>query len=211
MNGFFAYVRDEGLLHGRMEWLVGAIEVAATLIVSVRAEDLATEGSAFRRPRTGSTGTGSTGTGSTGNTAPGSAATGSAATGTKVAGTDCHGDISAGAARRLACGAGIIPIVLGSDSVPLDLGRQSRLFTDNQRMALAGRYDSCAAEGCDRPFAWTETHHLRAWEHGGSTDLDNAVPLCGTHHRMIDQHMRWSHSVTRGERGTVSIRFHRRT
>lgn len=32
MNGFFDYVRDEGLLHGRMEWLVGAIEVAATLI-----------------------------------------------------------------------------------------------------------------------------------------------------------------------------------
>lgn len=32
MSGFFDYVRDEGLLHGRMEWVVGAIEGAATLI-----------------------------------------------------------------------------------------------------------------------------------------------------------------------------------
>lgn len=32
MSGFFDYVRDEGLLHGRMEWLVAAIEAAATLI-----------------------------------------------------------------------------------------------------------------------------------------------------------------------------------
>lgn len=32
MNGFFGYVRAEGLLHGKLDWLVGGIEVAATLI-----------------------------------------------------------------------------------------------------------------------------------------------------------------------------------
>jgi Domain of unknown function (DUF222)/HNH endonuclease len=91
--------------------------------------------------------------------------------------------ISASSARRLACNAGIIPVVLGGRSQPLDLGRERRLHSTAQRRALATRYESCAAEGCDRPFAWTEIHHPYAWSKGGSTDLDNGVPLCGHHHR----------------------------
>lgn len=132
------------------------------------------------------------------------------AAGSKVATTDMQDVLSAGSARRLACGAGLLPTVLDGDSVPLDLGRQRRLFSDAQRMALAGRYDECAAQGCDRPFAWTETHHLRPWEAGGTTDLDNAVPLCGTHHHMIDS-TRWTYVVTRMARRTLSLAFHRRT
>lgn len=100
--------------------------------------------------------------------------------------------ISAGEARRLACNAGIIPMVLGGGSVPLDLGRKNRLFTTGQAIALSARYDSCAAEGCDRPFAWSELHHLKPWGEGGATDLANAIPLCGHHHRRIhDQHYLW--------------------
>ena len=38
--------------------------------------------------------------------------------------------------RRMACEAGIIPIVLGGDSQPLDVGRERRLATRAQRMAL---------------------------------------------------------------------------
>jgi hypothetical protein len=90
---------------------------------------------------------------------------------------------SAGQARRLACNAGIVPAVLGGDSEVLDLGRKKRLHTPAQRRALSVRYDSCAAEGCDRPFAWCEIHHPHAWSKGGHTSLDNAIPLCGHHHR----------------------------
>ena len=100
--------------------------------------------------------------------------------------------ISAGEARRLSCNAGLLPMVLGGASVPLDLGRKNRLFSTGQAIALSARYDSCAAEGCDRPFAWSELHHLRPWGEGGATDLDNAVPLCGHHHRRIhDDHYLW--------------------
>jgi hypothetical protein len=88
---------------------------------------------------------------------------------------DSGARISAGEARRLACNAGILPMVLGGDSVPLDLGRKSRLFTRGQAVALSSRYDSCAAEGCDRPFAWSELHHLKPWGEGGQTDLDKAA------------------------------------
>jgi len=128
----------------------------------------------------------------------------------KVATTDITGGVlSSGATRRLACGAGLLPTVMDTDSVPIDLGRQARLFTEAQRIALSTRYTECATEGCDRPFAWTETHHLRPWESGGRTDMDNAIPLCGRHHHMIDS-PRWRHATHHHGDGTAHITFHRR-
>jgi hypothetical protein len=87
--------------------------------------------------------------------------------------------------RRLVCEAGIMPMVMSGRSLPLDLGTASWLFTTAQAIALSARHDTCAAVGCDRPFAWTELHHRRPWSEGGPTDLDNAVPLCGHHHRRV--------------------------
>lgn len=104
-------------------------------------------------------------------------------TGIGAAGLDTGARISAGEARRLACNAGLVPAVLGSRSEPLDLGREARLHNTAQRRALALRHDSCAAEGCERPYAWCDIHHPHAWSHGGRTDLANALPLCGHHHR----------------------------
>lgn len=92
--------------------------------------------------------------------------------------------ITAGDARRLACNAGIVPAVLGGTSEPLDLGRARRLHSRPPRRALSLRHDSCAVAGCSRPFAWCEIHHPRPWSRGGPTDLDNALPLCGHHHRI---------------------------
>ena len=93
--------------------------------------------------------------------------------------------ISAREARRLACRAGLIPMVLDGDSVPLDLGRERRLFSKAQRIALAHRYGGCAAVNCDRPPAWTEAHHLDQWHQGGRTDLraDPALPAAPPHGR----------------------------
>lgn len=96
---------------------------------------------------------------------------------------DTGARISPGEARRLACNAGIVPAVLGSRSEPLDLGREARLHNTAQRRALALQHDTCAAEGCARPYAWCDIHHPRAWADGGTTDLVNGLPLCGHHHR----------------------------
>ena len=98
---------------------------------------------------------------------------------------DTGHDLSASEARRLACGAGIVPAVLGGESQVLDLGRSQRFFTEGQRVALALTYDTCAADDCDRPYAWTEHHHEDPWASGGATDLAKAVPLCGYHHRRV--------------------------
>ncbi len=105
----------------------------------------------------------------------------------RVGSTDTGHSLSAGEVRQTACEAGIIPAVLGTDAQPLDLGRQTRFFTATQRAALAMTHDTCAVDDCDIPFAWTETHHHRRYEHGGRTDLDNAIPLCGRHHRLLDR------------------------
>ena len=96
------------------------------------------------------------------------------------------GPISAETVRKLACEGAIIPIVLGSNSVVLDMGRKTRLASHHQRLALAARYDNhCAVPGCDRPFEWCHIHHIDHWEHGGPTNLDNLIPVCSRHHTQI--------------------------
>jgi hypothetical protein len=56
--------------------------------------------------------------------------------------------------RRMACDAGIIPIVLNGDSQPLDVGRERRLATRAQRMALRAHYPTCGMDaGCNVPSA----------------------------------------------------------
>ncbi|WP_285743938.1 DUF222 domain-containing protein [Lentzea sp. NBRC 105346] len=49
--------------------------------------------------------------------------------------------------RKLACEAGVIPIVLGSRSQPLNVGRKARLFNSGLRRALVARDRGCAFPG----------------------------------------------------------------
>jgi len=93
--------------------------------------------------------------------------------------------VSAGEVRRLACNAGLLPLMLGADSAVLDLGFTKRLFDRHQRIALAVRDRGCIFPGCDRPPAWTEAHHITAWEDGGPTDLANGCLLCSFHHHLV--------------------------
>jgi hypothetical protein len=130
-------------------------------------------------------------------------------TGLGVAATDVGVRISAGEARRLACAAGIIPMVLNGASVPLDLGREQRLFTKHQKIAINHRHrnQGCAAANCDRPPSWVEYHHLDAWANGGPTDHHNGIPLCPPHHHMADHPESWN--MRRLPDG--GVRFNRRT
>ena len=87
--------------------------------------------------------------------------------------------------RRLGCDADITRVLLDSDSLPLDVGRSTRTVPQQIRQALVVRDRGCVAEGCDRPVAWTEAHHVVHWAEGGRTALDNLVLLCRTHHRKV--------------------------
>ncbi len=100
---------------------------------------------------------------------------------------DTGGAISVGETRRLACNAGLLPMVLSGESKILDLGLTRRLFDRHQRLALATRDQGCVFPGCERPPAWTEAHHRIPWSEGGRTDIDNGCLLCSFHHRLIHQ------------------------
>ncbi len=109
--------------------------------------------------------------------------------------------MSAGQARRLACEAGIIPVVLGTKSQPLDLGRTARLFTKAQRVALALRDGGCTAQGCETSASGCHAHHDDPWSRRGLTDLAKGRLLCPRHHRLAhnpryDMCIRADNSVT---------------
>ena len=101
-------------------------------------------------------------------------------------GTTLSGDVlSPGVVRRLACDAEIIPMVLGGDSEPLDVGRSRRLFTRGQRLALIARDKGCSFDGCTVPATWCDAHHVVHWLHGGRTCVTNAALLCQRHHTEV--------------------------
>jgi hypothetical protein len=85
------------------------------------------------------------------------------------------------AARRIACEASILPVVLGGDGVPLDVGRSRRLATRDQRRALAAMYATCGMPTCGVRFDRCRIHHLEPWLPTGPTDLDNLIPMRLSH------------------------------
>ncbi|MGZ0147958.1 DUF222 domain-containing protein [Kribbella sp. WER1] len=105
-------------------------------------------------------------------------------------------DLSAATVRRMACDANVIPLVLGSNSEPLDVGRRERLVTKHIRHALVARDRGCVV--CAAPPVMCDAHHLTSWVDGGSTTIDNLALLCRRHH--VDLHAgRWKLSITNGK------------
>jgi hypothetical protein len=104
--------------------------------------------------------------------------------------------VSVSELRRLAGDAGIIPEILGSDGVVLDLGRTTRFFTEPQRLALIERDGGCAK--CHAPPEHCEAHHIVWWAHGGRTDLSNGVMLCTRCHH--DVHRQGWEIIVHGNR-----------
>jgi Domain of unknown function (DUF222)/HNH endonuclease len=105
-------------------------------------------------------------------------------------------------ARRLACDARIIPIVLGGRSEPLDVGRAARAVTPTQRRALTLRDRGCVFPGCDRPPGWCDGHHIVHWADGGPTDMANLALLCDHHHTAIHE---GGWTMTRAPDGTLTF------
>ncbi|WP_196248460.1 HNH endonuclease signature motif containing protein, partial [Rhodococcoides fascians] len=38
---------------------------------------------------------------------------------------------------------------------------------------------------CGRPAQWCQAHHVKFWEDGGATDLNNLALVCGECHRLV--------------------------
>jgi hypothetical protein len=95
--------------------------------------------------------------------------------------TTPFGSIAPETARRLACDAELIPMVLGGRGEVLDIGVADHQFTTAQRRAAYHRDGGkCAFPNCRNPVA--ELHHIVFRSRGGPTSLDNAAWLCAYHH-----------------------------
>ena len=89
--------------------------------------------------------------------------------------------------RRLLCNGRIVPIVIDSNGVVLNAGREQRLANQQQRRALRAMYRTCAFPGCDVGFNRCEIHHIIEFELGGRTDLADLLPLCCRHHHVVHE------------------------
>ena len=118
--------------------------------------------------------------------------------------------VSVATVERQACAAGMVTITVDSDGQPLNLGRERRLFSRAQRLALAARDGGCRWPGCERPPSWCEAHHIEHWyRDGGRTDVADGILLCRHHHMLVHnndwqitragpQYLLWPPGVPRG-------------
>ncbi len=105
--------------------------------------------------------------------------------GLKAAGLSDGTRISAEQARRLACTAQLVPMVLNGRSLPLDLGSANRYFNQSSRRAMERRDGGCTAPGCDRDARWCEAHHLTPHAMSRTTDIRDGALLCTFHHHRV--------------------------
>ena len=97
--------------------------------------------------------------------------------------------------RRIACDCKVIPVLLGSAGIPLDVGRTTRSISPAQRIALNQRDQGCRIPGCHRPPSDCDAHHIIHWLDLGETNLNNLILLCRGHH-------------TRHHKGEITITAH---
>ncbi len=100
---------------------------------------------------------------------------------------DYVGPVDPETARRLACDASIMRVVLSGRSEPLDVGRRTSVIPAAMRRAVIVRDRHCRFPGCDRPHTWCDAHHVVHWADGGPTAVPNLLLLCRRHHRLVHQ------------------------
>ncbi|MGZ9826418.1 DUF222 domain-containing protein [Tsukamurella ocularis] len=76
-------------------------------------------------------------------------------------------------------------LVLDLASRPLFLGREKRLASADQRIALYGAEKGCSAPGCDAPATRCQVHHITEWADGGATDVTALTLACDAHHGKV--------------------------
>lgn len=112
--------------------------------------------------------------------------------------------LSAAVIDRNRCMNGTQRILVDQHGNPLDVGREQRLFTPRQRIALAVRDGGCMWPGCCVPASYCEAHHCDHWHAElGRTDIDRGILLCRFHHLLLHNNA-WK--ITRD--GLADFRLH---
>jgi len=99
---------------------------------------------------------------------------------------DSRDPVSMRTVERLACESGILGILFDAKLQAVDVGREKRLHTRQQRRMLAARDGGCMFPNCDMPVSMTQVHHPDHWRRDrGGTSVENGILLCAFHHLML--------------------------
>ncbi|MEN4451348.1 DUF222 domain-containing protein [Mycobacterium sp. SM3041] len=93
------------------------------------------------------------------------------------------GSISTMTLERICCDTTVTTIIVDGEHVPLDMGREKRLFPAHLRKALYLRDECCIK--CGAPPGRTHAHHIIHWTHHGETSLANGCLLCPACHANV--------------------------
>ena len=97
--------------------------------------------------------------------------------------------------EELACNARLTGVVFDRKGKPIWRTESCRSATEAQRQILIARYGGCFH--CKAHPALCQIHHIRPVSQGGSTRLDNMVPVCWDCHQRIHHH-KWQIRTTGG-------------
>ena len=96
-----------------------------------------------------------------------------------------QGPIAVADAWRLAGDADLYGCVLGTKGEILRFGRNRRLASHTQRLAVIARDRHCQYLRCTKPYEWCEVHHITEWSEGGLTNIEDLALICtGDHHHV---------------------------
>ncbi len=104
-----------------------------------------------------------------------------------LSGRGGESDVPLPTVRRLTCDGALVPVLVGEDGEPLNIGRRRRSVSTAIKRALLSRDRACCGwPGCTRRHS-LQAHHLEHWAEGGETSLSNLVLLCPLHHKLVHE------------------------
>ena len=101
---------------------------------------------------------------------------------------DAHGGhpLPPAVLAALVCDADVVPVLVGPDGTPLDVGRTVYAFPDRLRAAIVARDRGCTfPHACGRPASWCQVHHVVPFSAGGSTAERNGALVCTPAHLVV--------------------------
>ena len=98
------------------------------------------------------------------------------------------GDLHPRIARRIArATARFQPLLTMGPWRGVSVGRTQRTLPGWLRGPLEAIHRTCRGPACDTPVPWGDVHHLTPWADGGTTGLNDSLPLCRPHHDLLDE------------------------
>ncbi len=97
------------------------------------------------------------------------------------------GVVDRATAERWLCEGDLHLVGVDDEHDDLRMGRRIRIANRAQRRALRIRDGGCVFPGCSVDGAHCVAHHVRWWEWGGETDIENLVLVCRFHHKAIHE------------------------